>query len=217
MRLRAALSVMVIGVIALVGVVALRALVEGSDGSARSTFTVRPDSTIHSVRTVFDESNDGIGAFTMPDRYSVELWVYYGPDGRVSAMRSETRDGEDGALLQSSTLVGGEVVATDASTGEVRTLLEFGDARDLNENIAAARVQTAEALASGTIVGDHEVGGRALRVVERPGSDGGTQRLYVNVNELRVVRSESIDVRGVTVQSSETLVFEVLEGRAGDL
>lgn len=219
-----ALTVIVIGKLAFVDDDAISQLVASrrADAAAAAFASgVGPDSTLHFRQESFDSKNSGIpaGSFALPVRYVSETWIYFGAGGELTSFVSTVRDAGDGALLQRTDLVEGDLVITDISTGERRVIADYGlTASELQTRIMEASSQGVEAarlaLPDAPAPRSAAAGRDAYRV-EFARSDGAVKRTYVDSETYRTLRWEivSVDSSGEQVlESRDTPVFEVLQG-----
>jgi hypothetical protein len=174
------------------------------------------DSTLHIVQLTYAPKEVPDGPFVLPDRHRSEWWAYYGPDGTLASLTSETRAEADGQLVQTAEYVDGNLVITDTASGDQDVIEGLqSSAADLAARIGAAQIDSSLLIAPDTEVRTLEVSGSQAYVVDMRAGSGARdiRRSYIDKDTYREVKWERLDAGGTVTESRETPVFEVLPGR----
>ncbi len=172
---------------------------------------IAPDTTLHAVRTEYEyrPPESGVG----PTHRRSEYWEYFGADGQLATLRTEVRDEVSGSLLSTGEWVDGEMVFTDAVTGEVNTYPLDSSIESLRATLSEATNATSgEVLKPDAAPERTQVDGKPAYVVEMV-SEGVSTRMVIDEESFRPVQFES-EKDGMVVASGTMPVFEILDGNA---
>jgi hypothetical protein len=174
-----------------------------------------PDSTLHIVQEAYRPHDIPAGPFVLPERYKLEWWAYFGSEGDLSSLRSETRDEATGAVVQTAEFTGGQLVITDTASGETNVVASFQPTTEsLRHTLVNAQAETSALVDPGAAAKTANVHGKSAYVVEMvAGTDNRRiRRVYVDRVDYREVKWEILDADRTVIESRETPLIEIVRG-----
>jgi len=217
---------LVVLALAIVGATAFAALrtrgtgpVSASDVATRAEASrlkfgaaLRPDSTLHVVEISYSATRPTAGPWVWPERARSEWFAYFGPDGNLASLRTESTNADTGELDGLTELRDGQLVSTDIATGETMSYPFNATAAEIRDRLLGAVDQVAQLVSPETSARRTSVAGEEAFVVERTGGRGTTRRSYYRASDYMELRWEVFDAGGKLIESKDRPVFEILPG-----
>lgn len=171
-----------------------------------------PDTTFHVVQVDYQaDAPYAAEPFGSPQRSRSEFWSYYGPDGKLAALVTETRNADTGTLLQTGQWAGGIITWTDLASGKTMTAPLESAVDDTTSQVLG----TVQSDSWNLVAGQQQARSAAVGDVDAYVVDltwaGGVQRTYFAKTDYRTLKWERLSGDTV-IESRETPVFEVVPG-----